>query len=144
MYCVLESAMLSVIEASALSRVRRRSPDNDGTACRLADEAEQDFAFRRQKNVEAGLGKPLVRLAAFLVAVSRRNALEGRDPYLVDDTLNCAVIAEYLGVRLDVLARALLQLEARGLVRPALDHGLRLIDVAALDSVTCDEASAPC
>jgi CRP/FNR family transcriptional regulator len=134
--------MLCVIEPTVLSKARRALPDDDKAARRLDDEIEREFASLRQKHVEAGLGKPLVRLAAFLVAVSRHNALEGRDPNLVDDSLNCAVIADYLGMRLDVLAWALMELESRGLVQPALDHGLRLLDVPALDAVTCDGLAA--
>jgi CRP/FNR family transcriptional regulator len=134
--------MLCVIEPNVLSNARRGMPDDERAARRLDDEIEREFAALREKHVEAGLGKPLVRLAAFLVAVSRHNAIEGRDPNLVDDTLNCAVIAEYLGMRLDVLAWALMELESRGLVQPALDRGLRLIDVAALDAVTCDGLTA--
>jgi CRP/FNR family transcriptional regulator, anaerobic regulatory protein len=102
---------------------------------RMADAVEREFAFQRHNLVEAGQGKPATRLAAFLVAVSRRNALEGGDPNLIDDTLNCAVIAEHLGLRLDILALTLVQLEIQGLVRPALDHGLRLIDVAGLEAL---------
>jgi CRP/FNR family transcriptional regulator len=134
--------MLCVINPPVLSDVRRAAPDDELAARRLDDEVEREFASLRQKHVEAGLGKPLVRLAAFLVAVSRHNALEGRDPSFVDETLNCAVIADYLGMRLDVLAWALMELESRGLVQPALDHGLRLLDVPALDAVTCDGMAA--
>ena len=134
--------MLCEFEPTVVSKARRVQPDDDYAARRLDDEIEREFASLRQKHVEAGLGKPLVRLAAFLVAVSRHNALEGRDPNLVDDTLNGAVIADYLGMRLDVLAWALMKLELRGLVQPAQDHGLRLIDVAALDAFTCDGLAA--
>lgn len=130
--------MLSASEPFALSNAGRSLPDDDHDASRLADELEREFALLRQKHVEAGLGKPLVRLAAFLVAVSRHNSLEGRDPHFVDDTLNCAVIADYLGMRLDVLAMALMKLESKGLVRPAPDRGLRLLDIAALDAITCE------
>jgi CRP/FNR family transcriptional regulator len=134
--------MLCVISPAVLSDVRRAAPADEHAARRLDDEIEREFASLRQKHVEAGQGKPVVRLAAFLVAVSRHNAIEGRDPNLVDETLNCAVIADYLGMRLDVLAWALMELESRGLVQPALDHGLRILDVSALDAVTCDGMAA--
>lgn len=110
---------------------------------RMADAVEREFAFQRHNLVEAGQGKPATRLAAFLVAVSRRNALEGGDPNLIDDTLNCAVIAEHLGLRLDVLALTLVQLEIKGLVRPALDHGLRLIDLPGLEALADGPGSLP-
>jgi CRP/FNR family transcriptional regulator len=110
---------------------------------RLANAVEREFAFKRHSLVEAGRGQPAVRLAAFLLAVSRRNAVEGGDPTLIDDSLNCAVIAEHLGLRLDVLALTLVQLETKGLVRPALDHGLRLLDVAGLEALADVSADLP-
>ena len=125
-----------------VSDADRLLPKDDRTAARIADAVDREFTFLRQTRVEEGVGKPLVRLAAFLVTVSRQNALEGRDPTMIDDTLNCAVIADHLGMRLDVLALTLMQLESRGLVQPALDHGLRLLDIASLEALTSDTAEA--
>jgi CRP/FNR family transcriptional regulator len=137
--------MLSTIEPIAVSTPRRcRSVDDRDVS--VLDEGEREFEALRQKHVEAPPRKPIVRLAAFLAAVSRLSAFEGRDPYFIDDTLNCAVIADYLGMRLDILAMALMQLEAKGIVQPAPDRGLRLLDVAALEAMTCEgsEHSAAC
>ena len=117
--------------------------NDERATSRLANAVEREFAFKRHSLVEAGRGQPAVRLAAFLVAVSRRNAVEGGDPTLIDDSLNCAVIAEHLGLRLDVLALTLVQLETKGLVRPALDHGLRLLDVAGLEALADVSADLP-
>jgi CRP/FNR family transcriptional regulator len=117
--------------------------NDERATSRLASAVEREFAFKRHSLVEAGRGQPAVRLAAFLLAVSRRNAVEGSDPTLIDDSLNCAVIAEHLGLRLDVLALTLVQLETKGLVRPALDHGLRLLDVAGLEALADVSADIP-
>lgn len=128
----------SKVECFALADADRLIEHDERTAARIADAVDREFAFLRQTSVDVGVGKPLVRLAAFLVAVSRQNALEGRDPSIIDDTLNCAVIADHLSMRLDILALTLMQLESRGLVQPAQDHGLRLLDVDALEALTTD------
>lgn len=110
---------------------------------RLADATNREFAFRRATLVEAGLGKPIVRLAAFLLALSRRNRDEGRDPLLIDDTEDCAVVASYLGVTLDVLALTLVQLEMRGAVRADLAGQLRLTGLDVLEDILREATHGP-
>jgi hypothetical protein len=75
------------------------------------------------------------RLAALLTAISHNNAYEGRDPELVPDALRCGFVAELLGVGVPQLAELLTSLEQLGLVAPAPDGGLRLVDVRALEDL---------
>ncbi len=49
-----------------VSDADRLLPKDDRTAARIADAVDREFAFLRQTRVEEGVGKPLVRLAAFL------------------------------------------------------------------------------
>jgi CRP/FNR family transcriptional regulator len=102
------------------------------TKARFDLAVKREFSFRRDGLVEAGRSEPLVRLAAFLVALAQQNAREGRDPTLIDDALECAVVADYLGISLDVLGSELIQLEKRGLIQPVADHGLRITDLHCL------------
>jgi CRP/FNR family transcriptional regulator len=84
----------------------------------------------------------MVRLASFLVAVSHRSREEGGDPTLIDDSVDCGVIADFLGLSVDLLALALMQLEMRGLVETAPRHSLRLKDVAALEEIANEQTDA--
>ena len=85
----------------------------------------------------------MVRLAAFLVAVSHRSRDEGGDSTLIDDSVDCGVIADFLGLSVDLLALGLMQLEMRGLVETAPPHGLRLKNVAALEEIANEQTEAP-
>ena len=85
----------------------------------------------------------MVRLAAFLVAVSHRSRDEGGDPTLIDDSVDCGVIADFLGLSVDLLALGLMQLEMRGLIETAPPHGLRLKNVAALEEIANEQTDAP-
>ena len=118
--------------------------ESDANARSQFDAAMQrEFAIRRDALVRVGRGRPLVRVAAFLVAVSRRNRGEGSDPNTVNDALDCTVIADYLDLSLDPLSSALVQLEMRGLVKPGPDHTLSLIDVEGLEALANEGAHVP-
>lgn len=110
---------------------------------RYHDAVDREFAFRRDSLTASARERPIVRLAAFLVAVSHRIQEEGGDPTLVDDTVDCGVIADFLGLSVDLLALALMQLEMRGLVETAPPHGLRLRDVSALEAIATEQENAP-
>jgi CRP/FNR family transcriptional regulator len=122
--------------------MERLTGDDVRAKARLDDAVQREFAFRRDRLVNAGRARPLVRLAAFLIAVSHRNGEEGRDPMLIDDTLNCAVVADYLGVSIDMLALLLVQLETRGLVRPASKYDLRIVDLDRLEALASESSQA--
>lgn len=110
---------------------------------RFDEAVEREFIFRRESLVSASSPHPAIRLAAFLTAVSQRTGEEGGDPTFIDDTVNCGVIADFLGITIEDLALALTQLETCGLIETAPHHGLRLKDLAALKSVADDVVTAP-
>lgn len=84
----------------------------------------------------------LVRAAAYFVVVSRNNGYEGRDPYVVKDDVRSGDVSSFLGVDLDVLARALLEMRRRGLVSTNEDGDLKLDDLPALDALSEGGAAA--
>jgi CRP/FNR family transcriptional regulator, anaerobic regulatory protein len=116
--------------------------DDPHNQTRYDDEMQREFVFRREMLSNASRERPVVRLAAFLTAVSRRISDEGGDPTLIDDSVGCGVIADFLGLSVDLLALGLMQLEMRGLVEVAPPHGLRLKDIAALEAIVADETDA--
>jgi CRP/FNR family transcriptional regulator len=117
--------------------------DDAHNKSRYHDAVEAEFAFRRESLASSARERPIVRLAAFLVAVSHRIDNEGGDPTIVDDTVDCGFIADFLGLSVDLLALALMQLEMRGLVETAPSHGLRLKDIPALEAIAAEQENMP-
>jgi CRP/FNR family transcriptional regulator len=114
--------------------------ENDTHAkAKFDDAVAREFVLRRESLVSSARERPMVRLAAFLVAVSHRSREEGGDPTLIDDSVDCGVIADFLGLSVDLLALALMQLQMRGLVETAPPHGLRLKDVDALEEIANEQ-----
>ena len=75
-----------------------------------------------------------VRVAALLSAISHNNRYEGRDPAVIPDCFSSGFVADLLGLRVDDLADALLELRYRGLVQ-AEGSALKLIDLPALEKL---------
>lgn len=97
-------------------------------------EIEAESAVHRDALVHAGEPRPIERIAALFVTLSRCNGYEGRAPEIITDSLKCGVVAGYLNMSLDHLAAQLAELEAQGLIEPAA-NGLRLTDLAALEKL---------
>ncbi|WP_082072833.1 Crp/Fnr family transcriptional regulator [Hyphomicrobium sp. 99] len=110
---------------------------------RFDEAVEREFIFRRDSLAKSSSQQPAVRLASFLTAVSQRSREEGGDPTFIDDSVNCGVIADFLGITIEELALALTQLETCGMIETAPSHGLRLKDLEGLKSVADDAARTP-
>ena len=99
---------------------------------RQALETEREFIHRRETLTSGEPLQPYQRVAGFLSVASRLNAADGRDPYLIDETVGCASVAAFLKLDIDDLGHALVELQRRGFVAFDPPHGLRLRDVEAL------------
>ncbi len=136
------AAVETTVSCFPLEEVDQLIEGDAHAKARYDDAVEREFAFRRESLVSSARERPMVRLAAFLVAVSHRSREEGGDPTLIDDSVDCGVIADFLGLSVDLLALALMQLEMRGLVETAPPHGLRLKDVGALEEIASEQSDA--
>ena len=100
---------------------------------RQEDEGRAKFEPRCHSVVRSRSQKPIERVAAFLVAVSRNNSYEGRDPNAVPDFLSSGFVADLLGLSIDLLADVLRRLANLGVVQPSKVAGLLITDLAALE-----------
>ncbi len=103
---------------------------------RQAEATEREFEYRRNALCGLTVNRPVERVAAFLVAISRLNEIEGRDPNVISDTLHCGAVASYLGLNIDALQEALVELQSRALIEQCPADGLRICDRDSLDELT--------
>ena len=88
----------------------------------------------RRRSIEiAASDKPLSRVAALLVSISRNNGYEGRDPRVMPDTLTSGFVADLLGLEIGSLAALLVDLRRRGLIDSDPSSTLLLKDLAGLE-----------
>ena len=104
---------------------------------RYAEALQREFEFRRAEVLSADRN-PANRVAALFLVLSRRNENEGSDPRVIGDSLACGTVAGYLGLDLETLGRALVELEKAGLVEGCPPHELRLIDLAGLEQLATE------
>ena len=107
--------------------------ETDGQlAARFAAAGDREFEFMRVRSVEIGRGNPAKRVAAFLAALARLNADEGRNPSVITEEFSSGAVAGHLNMTVADLAKVLRQLEADGLVACDTD-GLRISNIDALE-----------
>lgn len=99
---------------------------------------EQEFETRRRELTSGVPVLPMVRVAAFLVAVAQSNAREGHDANTVTQSLRSGEVAQLLGMDIDVLALALAGLQSRKLIERNPEGGLRILSEAGLDALAMD------
>jgi CRP/FNR family transcriptional regulator len=95
----------------------------------------RDFEYGKMLANDRGRSAPIESVAAFLVAVSRQNAHEGREPTIVSDSLKCGIVTSLLNLDISTLSRALLELQGMGLVEQCPAAGLYLKDIKALERI---------
>ena len=107
--------------------------ETDGQlAARFAAAGDREFEFMRVRSVEIGRGNPAKRVAAFLAALARLNADEGRNPGVITEEFSSGAVAGHLNMTVANLAEVLRQLEAQELVACDSD-GLRISNIDALE-----------
>ena len=107
--------------------------ETDGQlAARYAAAGDREFDFMRVRSIESGRGNPKKRVAAFLAALARLNADEGRNPGVITEEFSSGAVAGHLNMTVGDLAGVLRQLESHGLVASDSD-GLRISNIDALE-----------
>jgi len=101
---------------------------------RHAEAGEREFEYLRNRSLNADLLPPVQRVANFLLAIASINASGNREPLIIKDDVSSGYVADQLQVSLDTLAMVLLSLRRSGVVDVS-DNGLRILDVAALETV---------
>ncbi len=130
--CTARASVETIAHCVPFSAQDRLIADDPRAQARLADAIEREFEFLRRSSIKFSRENPLGRVAAFLLALSRENEQEGRDPSILVQPLHCGVVADFLALSIDRLGSLLVQLEQRGIVAPHPPHGLRLMDVDEL------------
>jgi hypothetical protein len=97
------------------------------------DSADREFAKRRDLLVQIGRKHPEVRLAAFLVALVHLNPDQGTGSLVISEKTDSFFVADLLGLKLDELARHMLQFQSQGLVKSMPNGSLRITNLAALE-----------
>jgi CRP-like cAMP-binding protein len=114
------------------SGLMTRGLDQSSTFRTRGERRRVDPTVARRRSLAAADSH--VRVAALLSSISRNNRYEGRDPAIIPDCFSSGFVADLLGLRVDELADALLELKRQSLVQ-AEGLALRLTDLPALEKL---------
>lgn len=125
--------VVSYVPTAKFALLAERDP---GLRKKQEDAIARDFKYGKLLACDRGRSTPIECVAAFLVALSRQNAEEGRDPSLVSNSRECVNMTSLL-LDMDVKAfeRAFLRLRWMGLIEPCPEGLVRLKNIRALEGV---------
>lgn len=99
------------------------------------DAVKRDFEYGRELANDRGRSAPVERVAAFLIAVSRHNSNEGRDPAIISDSLKSGVVIGLLNLDFNALERSLIKLQRMGVIETSTAGSLYLKDIKAIERI---------
>lgn len=103
----------------------------DGLSFRQAAAVEREFEYLRDK-CRAETPRPAeAKVANFLIAIANANSREGRTADRITDDLTAGFVAEKLGMSIENLGHALLNLKKQGAVAET-ENGLQIVDMTRL------------
>jgi CRP/FNR family transcriptional regulator len=117
-------------------------PCDDRSATRLKNALKREFEHRREELRAFGRGRPAVRVAAFLLTLSRRNRIEGRDPHVIDHAADCFEVADHVSLSVNDLGVVLAELKEQGVLGLTPSGASRIVDIEALEGVANGQATA--
>ena len=102
---------------------------------RLYEAISNELAAAHDLLLTTGQRSAAERLAAFLLAMSRRAERNGQDAGVIDLPMTRADIGDFLGLTIETVSRTFTKLRQRGIIDLAQSARVRLRDIAALEEL---------
>ncbi len=134
----LEPVRLKCIPAGTLSRMASRDPS---LGLKLYEAMSRELAAAQDHLFTIGQRSAAERLACFLLALSRRNARQGRNPALIVLPMTRSDIADFLGLTIETISRTLTKLRSAKVIDLEQCTLVRIINTALLERLAAGEAS---
>jgi CRP/FNR family transcriptional regulator, anaerobic regulatory protein len=120
------------LPTSSLNRLASEDPD---FALRLYQAVSSELEAARDLLMALARHDALERVAIFLLTMSRRNALNGRNPALVTLPMTRADIADLLGVTVETVSRSLSKLKKCRMIEIIRNTTVQIIDMNGLNAL---------
>ena len=122
----------TVVDCLCLAAQDKLAVRDDKVRLELDAAIEREFEYRRNALVQT-VKTPMTRVASFLLALSSINRHEGRDALLIAEPVEA--MASHLGLSIDEIDCALIELRNLNLIEPASLKGWFLKDLDGLDAM---------
>jgi CRP/FNR family transcriptional regulator len=129
----------------ALSTVHQSARKDPMLGFKLYEALANELAATRDLMLTTGQRSATERVVAFLLAFSRRNERNGKDPASFELPMTRHDIGDFLGLTIETVSRTFTKLKMLGLIELPHSSQVHLVNVAELRSIASgedDEASA--
>lgn len=130
-------ARLRCLPASLVQEVARHDPQ---VAMQLYRALSDQLLAARDLLLTVGQRSATERLAAFLMALSRRNERNGADPVRIALPMTRADIADFLSLTIETVSRSFTKLRLNGLIDLVQSSLVHIRDRRALEHLAASEA----
>jgi len=118
----------------------RHSASHDPTlGFKLYEAVAMELAATRDLMLTTGQRSATERVAGFLLAFSRRNERNGKDPADFELPMTRADIGDFLGLTIETVSRTFTKLKMLGLIELPQSNRVKLVDVDQLESLADGE-----
>jgi CRP/FNR family transcriptional regulator len=129
----IKSVKVRSMPLAALQQIAARDP---ALSFKLYQIMAQELAATRDLLVTTGHRSAVERVAAFLVALSRRKGWDGGAAPIIDLPMTRADIADFLGLTIETVSRTLSKMKSSRLIDLPQSACVHLLDMKALQEIT--------
>ena len=125
----IKPTRLRCLPVAALNQIARQDPR---LGFKLYEALARELAATRDLLLTTGQRSATERVVSFLLAFSRRNERNARDPHVFDLPMTRADIADFLGLTIETVSRTFTKLKVQGFIELPQSSCVRITDLGAL------------
>ena len=126
-----------------VSGLHRRVVQNPSLGFKLYQAVARELASARDLMLTTGQRTATERVVSFLLAFSRRNQRNGRDPKVLELPMTRTDIGDFLGLTVETVSRTFTKLRALGLIELVHSSEVKLVDIEALEGIADGDDQDP-
>jgi CRP/FNR family transcriptional regulator, anaerobic regulatory protein len=115
--------------------VESTARNNAALGLKLYEAISNELAAAHDLLLTTGQRSALERVAAFLLAMSRRVVRNGQDGTIIDLPMTRADIGDFLGLTIETVSRTFTKLRQQGIIDLAQSVRVQLLDIGALEAL---------
>ena len=122
-----------------VSSVHQTAAKDPMLGFKLYQALARELAATRDLMLTTGHRSAVERVAGFLLAFSRRNERNGKDPSTIELPMTRTDIGDFLGLTIETVSRTFTKLKLLGLIELPLSNQVKLLDVEELEGLANGE-----
>lgn len=132
----IKPTRVRAISVTKLHKIAAKDPD---LSFKLYQTLAAELSETRDLMLTTGHRSACERVAAFLLALSRRNRRSGKAAAIVDLPMTRADIGDFLGLTIETVSRTLTKFKSRGLIDLPQSARLHLVNMMELERIAAGE-----